>query len=318
MVRSSVSRFGFLAASGAAAALPALGIPAYAESNLTVMLMGGVPTDDMVHVFWALKQGLYEKAGIDLRYTPTSSGTAATTAVVAGANQVGKGSLLSTLNAHIKKLPIVVLANGSIWNPKIEFNALVTAADQPYKTGSDLNGSTIGVPALNDLNGLVISAWVDQHGGDSKTLKFVEVPNSAIQAALLEHRVAAAALQQPELTAALESGKMRKLGLPYSAVSDNFVFGSFFANADWAAKNPAAAKAFAKVTLEAAAYTNTHHKETEQLMADESKLPIETIHKMARVEAATKNDPQLIQPLIDAAAKYHFIPAAFPAKDLYS
>lgn len=311
---STVSRFRFLAA---AAALPAFPVPAFAQGALETIRMGGVPTDDMSPVFYAMKTGAYAKGGLDVQFNATSSGTAATTAVVSGALEMGKASLISVLNAHLRGLPIVVVANGSIWNPKVRFNGMITAADQPYKTGADFNGKTLAVPALNDLNSLVMSAWVDQHGGDSKTLRFVEIPNSAVEAALLEHRVDAAALQEPELTAALETGKMRLLGLPYSSVSDNFVFGAFYANADWAAKHPAAVKSWVDVTLRTAAYTNTHHKETEQLMADMTKLPIATIQKMARVDMATKNDPALIQPLIDAAFKYKMIPKTFPAKDLF-
>jgi len=40
------------------------------------------------------------------------------------------------------------------------------------------------------------------------------------------------------------------------------------------------------------------------------------VQKMNRVDGATALDPKEIQPLIDAAAKYHLIPAAFPATDM--
>jgi NitT/TauT family transport system substrate-binding protein len=236
---------------------------------------------------------------------------------VAGATELGKGSLLAGINGHLKNLPIHMCANGAVWNTKVRFNGLLTANDQKYATGKDLNGKIIGVPALNDLNSLVISSWVDQHGGDSKTLQFVEIPNSSVQAALTGHRIDAAALQEPEFTAAMETKQFTFLGQPYDAVAPEFVFGGFFANDAWAAKNQDALKTWVKVTLEAAQYVNTHHAETVQLMADVTKLPVETIAKMARVENATNNDPQLIQPLIDAAAKYKMIPRSFPAKEMF-
>ncbi len=280
--------------------------------------MGGVPTDDICSVFWAIKTGMYRKAGLDFQYTPTSSGTAATQAVVAGALNIGKGSLLSGVNAHLKGLPIHMVGNGAVWNTKVRFNGLLAAADQKAVSGKDFNGKTFGVPALNDLNSLVISAWIDQHGGDSKTVQFVEIPNASVQAALLGHRIDGAALQEPELTAAMETKQFTFLGQPYDAVATTFVFGGFFANNDWAAKNADALKEWIRVTYQAAEYVNTHHSETVQMMADVTKLAPETIAKMARVENATNGDPALIQPLLDAAFKYKMIPRTIPAKELFA
>jgi ABC-type nitrate/sulfonate/bicarbonate transport system substrate-binding protein len=134
---------------------------------------------------------------------------------------------------------------------------------------------------------------------------------------MIEHRVDAAALQEPELTDAMTSGKFKFLGQPYDSISPNFCFGGIVANDDWAAKNPGALKEFVRVTFEAAAYVNAHHSETVQMMADVTKLPVEKISKMARVENATSNDPQLIQPLIDAGAKYKMTARSFPAKELF-
>lgn len=52
----------------------------------------GVATDDLSPVYWAIENGLYKKAGLDVEFIPTSSGTAATTAVISGAYELGKGA----------------------------------------------------------------------------------------------------------------------------------------------------------------------------------------------------------------------------------
>ena len=74
-----------------------------------------------------------------------------------------------------------------------------------------------------------------------------------------------------------ESAKPRRKGptkgiylLP-NLFTTGTLFGAFYANGEWAAKNAAAVKAWVDVTLKTAAFTNTHHKETEQLMADMTK-----------------------------------------------
>lgn len=307
-----------IAAIAALALVPLAAAPrsASAQGPITIRL-GGVITDDLTPVLYAVHAGLYKKAGLDVQVISTSSGTAATTAAVAGTYEMGKGSAVASFVAHLKNLPLVVVANGAIWNPKVPFNELLVAADSPIKTGAELNGKTIGVPALNDLNTLVTEAWVDQNGGDSKTLHFIEIPNSLAAAALAAHRIDADALQDPQLHDALAAGQVKAIAEPYNAISQHFAFGVYFANKDWAAAHPQAVRDWVRITYQAAAYANTHHAETAPIIADATKIPVDMVEKFPRVEGATSSDPALLQPFIDAAAKYKLISNAFPAKDLF-
>ena len=63
-------------------------------------------------------------------------------------------------------------------------NAPINISSDSFQ--ADLNGKTAATPALNDLNQLVISTWVDKNGGDSKTMKWIEFPNSGLGAALAD------------------------------------------------------------------------------------------------------------------------------------
>ena len=113
---------------------------------LEVIRLGGVPTDDLTPVFWGVKSGMYAKAGLDVQIVPTSSGTAATTAVVAGAYEMGKASLISVMLAHLKGFPIALIAGGAVWDPKIPFSQVLVAADSTLKMGPDLNGRRSAFP----------------------------------------------------------------------------------------------------------------------------------------------------------------------------
>jgi ABC-type nitrate/sulfonate/bicarbonate transport system substrate-binding protein len=132
-----------------------------------------------------------------------------------------------------------------------------------------------------------------------------------------QKRIDFCALNEPQLTAAMDTGKLRVLAPTYSAIAEHFVYATYFANADWAAKNRDAVKKWVTTTYAAAAYTNTHPAETETLVSDYTKIPVEVIRKIARGSGATSSNPALIQPAIETAAKYKFIPRAFPAKELY-
>jgi NitT/TauT family transport system substrate-binding protein len=308
-----LTRAQLIAGAAAAAALaPRLAFGQTVEK----IRFGGVPTDDLTPIFYAIKNGLYQKAGLDVEFAPTSSGTAATTAVISGAYEMGKGSLIASLLAHIRQLPLVIVGNGALWDAKNPFTQIFVAADSPYKTAPDLNGKTASSPALNDLGELGILAWMDKNGGDSKTLKWVEIPNSVAAVSVAEHRTDVCTLNEPQLHAALESGKLRVVG-DLGAVADHFSITVYFANGDWAAKHPDLVKRWVRVTYEAAAYTNTHKAETVAMMSEITKIPAAVFSKMYRVDAATTSDPSLVQAALDTAAKYKNVPRSFPAKDAF-
>lgn len=292
------------------------GEPVKAQPAMVTVRVGITPSDNDTPVVYGARAGLYAKGGLDVQLQKASNGSAVAAAVVSGTFDIGESSLVSLMNAHLRGVPVALIAAGSVYQAKAPMALLVVAADTPYKTAKDLEGKTIGVPSLNDLNSVATQAWVDKNGGDATTLKFVEFSNSAGTAGLVEHRIDAYVLFNPSLAAALDSGKVRVLGPAYGAIKDNYMFADWFATIDWADKHPDIVKTFAHVTAQAAAYTNAHHVETAPLVAEFTGIPLPIVLKMTRTDTATILNPADIQPLIDTAAKYKMIPHAFPAKDL--
>jgi ABC-type nitrate/sulfonate/bicarbonate transport system substrate-binding protein len=106
------------------------------------------------------------------------------------------------------------------------------------------------------------------------------------------------------------------LGPAYDSVAKHFVFAGWFSSKSWADAHPDIVKKFTTVLYQAANYTNKHHADTAPMIADITKIPVETIEHMPRTDGSISMNPREIQPLIDAAAKYKLIPESFPAKDL--
>ena len=275
------------------------------------------PTDDLTPVFWAIKNRSYQKVGLDVQFVPMTSGTAAATAVISGTYELGKGSLIALLLAHLKKLPITIVGNSSLWEDKNPWAGLVFAADTTLATGADLNGKILGTPALNDIATLATSVWVDRNGGDASTLKWVEIPGSAAGAAAATHRVAASYCGEPQMEAALETGNVKALLSILGAIAPSYAVSAFFAQPDWAKTNAGAVARFMRVTYNTAAYTNTHPTETVSTVSEITKIPLPITQKMTRVHSATSTEPAIIQPVIDVAAKYSYLTRAFPAEELY-
>jgi NitT/TauT family transport system substrate-binding protein len=290
--------------------------PAGADAPLTTIHVGGVLSDDMTPVIYAQRTGMFKREGLDVQIVSSTSGSAMAQAVISGTYEFGKSSMLSAINAHLKNVPLAIVAAGGTYDSRSPFAALCVADDSTAATGKDFEGKTIGSPALNDLNQLVVSAWVDEHGGDWKTLHFVELPNATAAAALAAHRVDAAVMLQPALAEAVTTKQVRAIAPAYDAIAPSFVFAAYFTSTDYAKSHPDIVAKFVRVVYAAAAYTNKHHAATASMMADVTSMPVETIAHMPRVDGATALDPQAFQAVIDAAAKYHMISAGFPARDM--
>jgi NitT/TauT family transport system substrate-binding protein len=259
---------------------------------------------------------MFKNAGLDVQMEAGNSGTAMAAAVVSGSYTFGKSSLLAIINAHLRKLPLAMIGSEAVYDSKSPYAELMVANDSDAKSCKDLAGKIIGSPSLNDLDSLATMACVGQAGGDTATLKLVELPQSASIASLQEHRVDGTILHEPVLAQAIAANQARVLAPAYSSISPHFVFAAYFTAESYAQAHPDIVRKFMEIIYRASAYTNAHHAATAQMMADATKAPLDVVQRMNRVDGATSLDAREIQPLIDAAAKYHLIPAAFPATDM--
>jgi NitT/TauT family transport system substrate-binding protein len=295
------------------AAASTLGVVPAAAQPMQVRL-GGTPSDDMVPLVYAQHSGAFTKLGLDVNIAKMSSGSAVTAAVLSGSLDFGKSSLPTLLEAHEKGLPIVLAWPSVLYDARSPYVAFIVAKDGP-QNARDFNGTTVAVSSLGDLGTISFLAWMDQHGGDSKSVRFTEVPLSAAAAAVAEKRVAAAESSYPVLGAALASGAVRLLPT-LTALAPLFLLAAWFTTADYAAAHPLVVRGLARAWADSARYTNGHHAETVPLMAEFTGIAAETIARNPRAELGIRLNVPQIQPLIDASAKYGAIKRSFAAREI--
>jgi NitT/TauT family transport system substrate-binding protein len=301
-----------LAAGGALLAMPVF---AYGQS-LASITVAGVPEESATPALWARQAGLFRRAGLDVSIEPLNSGSAIAAGVAGGSYAIGKSSLVSLIIAHAKSIPFVLVAGGGLYDSRNPNFGLVVKADSPIKTAAELNGKSVAVSALNDLYTIGTKAWMDKNGGDSSTIKLLELPISAVGDAIAAGRVDAGGLIDPELQTAIDAGKVKWLARDFDAIAPRFMYTGWFTTTDYLAKNRSTVEGFVRAMGEASAFVNAHPADTVDVLAKFSAMDPARIAKMHRISYATALDPRLVQPMIDACAKYKVIPAAFDAKDM--
>jgi NitT/TauT family transport system substrate-binding protein len=263
--------------------------------------------------YFAQANGSFARAGLDVDITIMTSGAAAASAVISGSIDIGNSNAISLAGAHDRNIPFVYIAPDATFNSEHPVAALAVARQSLLTNAKDLNGKIIGVNGLKNLPQLSAMLWIDKNGGDSTTVKFVEIALPALPAALSAGRIDAGVLSEPFLSAALRSDA-RFFGNCYEAIAKAFAYGGFFTTAQWAQDHPDLVRAFRAAISEASRWANAHSSEADEILLRDAKLDVSQVK--SRDVYGARLDSALLQPLIDVAARYGVIKNAFPASDM--
>jgi NitT/TauT family transport system substrate-binding protein len=292
-------------------------VHAQAQGTATITL-ALPPSMDVAPAIYADHAGLFAKAGLSVHLTQMNSGAAISAAVAGGSVTIGLSSLQALISGHARGVPFELISPGGIYNAEDPYAYLLVRKDSPIRSARDLNGKTMAAPALKDLDSVSSMAWIDQNGGDSKSVHFIELPNPALTPALLDGRIDGFSVGEPWDLIALDSGKTRVLGPSFNAIAPHFVMTAYFTSHGWAENNKDALVRFEHVLADAADYVNHHHEEAVTLLAGFTKLQPSLLQRAVKGGESGYLDPKLVQPMIDVSAKYGVIDKPFPAADLIS
>jgi NitT/TauT family transport system substrate-binding protein len=278
---------------------------------LTVVRVGMGITEGYAQAFYAQDQGLFRKNGIDAQFTFLRSGNPIMEAVVAGQLDVGSSNSVSVGSAILRSIPFRVLAAGQLWLAGSPEAAIVVAANAPIKSFGDLAGKTVGTISLRNVGELAFDAYLDRAGIDPATVKFVELAPLQTAEAVAAGRVAAGSMVDPELSSAVNAGKVRRFAPAYDAIAKEFYLTVWFASADWLARNPETARRFADALIGGGAWGEANPERAAAVLGKFTKViePRATAHFRRRL------DPALLQALWTPAYKYKIFNAPLRAAD---
>lgn len=295
-------------------ALGAGALPARAQTG-TKIRIAAPPVEAAAQVYYAREMGFFAKAGLDVDFQPMQSTSATAAAMVSNFVDIGYGTLDTLAELHQKGIPLVGIAAGVeyVYPATQKTGALVVPATSTAHQAKDLNGKTISTPSLHSLSTIVTSAWLDRNGGNSSSVKFVEVPFPAIPAALDAGRIDAGYLAEPFITMAAQTSRV--LAYPFDALPKHVLVSAWFTTRQWAADHDTVVNQFATVMSDTAAWANKNPAQTADILVKVAKMDPAILARMTRSRYAQQLVPATMQPLIEVAAKYDGF-STFPAQEL--
>jgi len=317
-VRRALRRLAGAIALAAGLVLPASS-SALAQAAEPLLRVGAGPDDPSIPLLYAERSGMYAKAGLNVEIVRLAGAAAVAAALSGGSLEIGKAAPITVIQAIAKGLPFTIIGNAGqyVAGPGQLQVGLVVLKDSPIKTAKDLEGKTLAAISLQDQNVISTLAWVDQNGGDSSQLHYIEIPPSATLAAMEQDRVVGSALYEPVLTAAIESGKVRVLGDTFGAIGKRWSDAILFGNTHWLDEHRDLVRRFLTVTEQSNAYVAKHEAEMGPLEAEYGGVVDPALFsKIHHVVRGTAIEPSDLQPVLDAALKYKLIAAPMRAADL--
>lgn len=299
--------------------VPSAGTGIAHAQEMPLIRVGTSSADTAAIVYFAQDRGFFEKFGLRVEIQPnsaTTNGASAASAVLSGAFDIAVSNIVSIAVAHAKHLPLLLIAPAGVYSSKSPIAVLLVAETSSFRSGSDLNGKTIAVDGIKNNTEVAAEGWIDAHGGNSRSVHYVELPFSEMGAALRRHTIDGAIISEPALTVAKAAGGVRIMGHPFDSIAHTFIINGWFARADWIAKNPEAVRRFAGALREAAKWANDNQALTAQILVAHSHIRKNVVTMITRAIYAENLTPALIQPNIDAAAKYGVLKTGFPASEL--
>jgi NitT/TauT family transport system substrate-binding protein len=295
----------------------AFGIAAHARragaQGDELIRFGASPFEAQGIAYYAQELGYYKRAGLNVDVQIYPGGAAILAAIAGGSLQIGFSNPLPLANARERGLKFVFIAPGYLF----DFNdpprsMLVVGPNSTIRGGKDLNGKTVAGTAVTSVDTIAAYTWIDAHGGDSSTVKFVELPQGAMGDAVATGRVDAATISEPALGAAIEAGKVRNLGYAYGTLGKRVMISGIFSTEEWATKHPEAVKRLQEAGNAAAAWAVKNPEAAAAILLKYTKISIPRVYEYH----AKTLDPKLIQPVLDGALRYKFLRAPMDAREI--
>lgn len=250
-----------------------------ASAALTEITVGVIPIVDTAPIWLGAEQGFFSDEGLDITVQTTTGGAAAVPGVVSGDYDFAFGNLVSTMVARDQGLDLRYVANGNTTAGTPDFGAVIVPADSPIESPADLEGKTVSVNNLQNIGDTTIRQVVEDDGGDSSTIKFVEVAFPDAEAAVENKQVDAAWILAPFLDSAVANGA-RVITYNFSAFDPELDIAGYFTTGDAIENDPELVAKFTAAMNKSLEYAQENPDEVRRIVTTYTSMTADQLTEM--------------------------------------
>jgi NitT/TauT family transport system substrate-binding protein len=259
---------------------PAAVKASFTGPEITNLVIAAVPTASSAGVYVAQRDGLFRRAGLNVKIVSISAGANVTPELLKGSIDVVNGAYAGFIEAQVHgAAQFHILADGYAGAPDVDEVAVLPGSG--INSVRQLAGKTIAVNALRSVAQLLVSSALTDQGVPASKVHFVAMGFPAMPAALQAHRIDAAYLPEPYLSQAEEQvGSDPLLDVNQGATQD-FPIDGYAATVQWCRKFPRTAAAVAKALDEGQALADRNRLLVEKALTKDTTITREIAAIMA-------------------------------------
>src|SRR4051795_11698670 len=280
-------------------------------SGPKTITVGTLPIANAAPMYLGMQKGFFEAEGLKLKPHVGEGGAALIPALMSNQDQFAFVGVIPAITAVAKSLPIKIVTSSddAAATEEKDWQTLVVPKGSSIRGVDDLPGKTIAVNALRGLAEVVITRSLEKQGVDYKQVKLLEVPFPEMPAALQEHRVDAALLPEPFLSAVLAQGGTQ-IDAPSVETMPSFPNGAYIASEKYIKQNGDVVDRFSRAMNKSLDYAQAHPDEVRQIIPTFTKTPAAAAAKLRLPAFDSKLDRNGIELESQLTAKYGIIDQA--------
>ncbi|WP_022869879.1 ABC transporter substrate-binding protein [Yaniella halotolerans] len=260
---------------------PAEGDDAAQDGSLTQVSVGVIPIVDVAPIYLGAQEGIFEEHGLELDLTLAQGGAAIIPAVQSGDFDFGFSNITSLVIGQSQGLPLQLVAPGpqTTGNVGEDFSSLLVPEDSDAESIADLEGQSVAVNTLNNINDTVLKEGLTQAGGDAEAMNLVEVAFPDMGGQLESGNVDAIMAVEPFATLAKDAGA-REIYSPYAEPIEDLMIAGYFASTDRIEEDPELVDSFVAAMKESQQYAEDNPEEAKEILPEYSEIDPEIIDSL--------------------------------------
>jgi NitT/TauT family transport system substrate-binding protein len=271
--------------------------------------------DSAAEYLYAADLGFFTNAGLNVQAQVIANAGTISSAVASGAIGIGGLTVPIIALAQDRNIPLRIVAPGAVYTSASPTTGLIVLGGSPIRQAVELNGKTVGVRDINNLNTVATRVWMAQNGGDAASLRFIEIAEPLAVEAMKQGRIDAACISNPSFSN-LTNGDARVLATVYDNIAKYFLVAVYFTTEDYARAHPDIVKKVAAVIASTAKWANENHAQSAKILEKYSGSPVPA--NIPRVHYAEQLRAADVQPVLDALFKYNAIKKPMRAAELFA
>ncbi|GGH36978.1 ABC transporter substrate-binding protein [Microbacterium album] len=265
--------------------------------------------------FIALEQGFFEEEGLDADVSIGAAAAQQIPQVVSGEVDIAGTGGVSLIAAVERGIPVqgILATSNAVVEPIT--SGILVPDDSDIRSYADLEGKTVALQALQETTHAGTMKAVDEDGGDSSKVEFVQLPLPNLVDAVLSGQVDAAYAIGPFYPAGIGKG-LRLLGAPAAEHLTGGPNAMWFTSKQFIAENQDVVERFQRALTKGIEYAMANPDAIREQQLEHTEQDPEYIANAVISPITPVLDRDGIQNTIDVMVHYGFLPSAPAYEDV--